>query len=1339
MPIYDIDTRVKLREMGIDPDRAKFLDEEQPQNPSTNPTPSVLAKPPTTTTAGAFGRSAARSFIPAGAGAAAAIGLGSVLDATGVGAPIGIPLQIGGALLGSYAAKKAQDAIANQVSPTYQQSEQTDVTEHPVASTLGGLTAQLPFFTPGIKPLVGAGRAIRDIASYPIMGARPAAADLGNLLNVGLGASIPTGMAVAEGERDPKQIVLQALGGALLNKPGVLAKAMGAQPNVYREYPTEGIKQAHAESGPVEGASFNMPRGVPPNERLLTEGEKPTKSLTDISEQLKSAEPTPQAVEQAKLAEQQAKLEENKLKLARIQTESQNAHIEAQIKEMQKNPPVLVQPEVVPVKPLKGVDYTKGQQKQIAENEAAPKTEAEDIQEQYDLGKRYSEGPNLKDLTEERQKPIVEGLKSSGVSSVPSQGYADKLQNLAKFRGVEMADAKVTNREGEEISGQASNRTETQPAKAYINPAKEGLDTRPHEIFHPFYNDLETVGNAEEKALVERASKAIESNETYQKWKSAREAAGMQSSPEEYLTTHVGEDEVRRLLGTDKKGDFKNWLTDFYTSAKEKLGNATPEDYARIFSRKLAYEPSFDEMFGKGGVRIPAVLKDEIDKSEGESLSNKEQPALKEAPVEYAGEQQGFGPIPGTHIYNLKEDISDTYKKGSTVSQRLLREHGFKIPEGMKGDSEELLTQKINKWAELKKNQQMSQGESLPTREEPDRSRLIPGVKNTSAAMSEPLINFDRGGMGRIQEYRDWLVQVKGMSSEAANQVVGEIENSRANHGEPNASNNPTRLEKESTNLSEQSLPRYSEDENIPPSESPAKGDTIPAERTPREISLGKFKPEIDKVRALKTPNAEIAADGLEGFYQKLTRLRGRYVNKFARNLREVNPVRGLGDYVKQNTDVADNVREYLDQKQDGKVPTKKLSGEEENTLKAVRDILKQTRIDQNSREGLRKGKFNEDYLPMVPDRKVIDTLQQNPESPEALKLKGDFEKYQREKMLQKNPEASVEDINKQVASNWENFINGWTKQTVDIASQFGPIDKPEGYGIPESWREKNLQDRMTRYLERVARRFAYYDAIESKPEVQKGLGVYKGHESVKTIMNDIAGVQPTSELFRSSVGGIVRAAMLGPLTGAKDFVSNLTLGFQHAQNPAQAVQSALHAWGTMKENIADSFDMGVNRVNLNTLEWSNGMDDVISGLRRTRDIISEVQGRNWLEQMTRATAFGQGRFLALDFAAQKAKGNLSKAGESFFKDMGKGLEIPKNGKLTPETVKELAARYVESVQGTYDYRGLPQIAVEGSWSPVLALARWNIEKANNFNKFVVNPLLNGNPRPMLMSTLGMF
>lgn len=517
-----------------------------------------------------------------------------------------------------------------------------------------------------------------------------------------------------------------------------------------------------------------------------------------------------------------------------------------------------------------------------------------------------------------------------------------------------------------------------------------------------------------------------------------------------------------------------------------------------------------------------------------------------------------------------------------------------------------------------------------------------------------------------------------------------------------------------------QKLKLVAEKHNIDPS-------TLPISRTEAELHLMKLRPEIDKI-----PDP-VVRDAFTDFYERITENRGKYVNKTLRNVRNLADLSSLIknitthplDYLKQDTTELSHVREWFDNAQDKK-PNIQLTENETKIRDAIKESLRQVRVDQNTRKYLRKGGFNPDYLPQTPDSSIINELQENPNSDKSKTYKQQFLDYQIKSEGQTKEEA---------ADNLKTFLDGFTKEKINLAEQFGPIDRAEGLGIPPEWREKNLLDRLNRYFERVSRRFAYHDSIEAKEGVLDSIKSHRGNTAVSNVYDNITGINPKQERWRSAAGGLIRAGMMGTMTGIKDFTSNITLGMQHQQNPLQTIRSTLDAWSNMSKNISDSFLTGRNRTNMNALEWSD-TPDIVSYLRRFRDVVSDIQGRNWLEQMTRATAFGMGRFTTLDFHSQFHNGNLSKQGKKWFDDFGKDVNW-KKAELSNDDILKISSRFVDSVQGTYDYRGLPVIAMEGTLSPVLALARWNIEKSNNFMKHVVTPLKNGNPYPAIMATLG--
>lgn len=500
---------------------------------------------------------------------------------------------------------------------------------------------------------------------------------------------------------------------------------------------------------------------------------------------------------------------------------------------------------------------------------------------------------------------------------------------------------------------------------------------------------------------------------------------------------------------------------------------------------------------------------------------------------------------------------------------------------------------------------------------------------------------------------------------------------------------------------------------------------------------LGRFNPvrsEITKIEELPHKNAPLVAKAFSNFDEQFRKYKGKFTNAAVDALDKYLDWTNPKELFTQNNKDFDTVVDYLFDMQDGGKSDIKLTAKQLEIEREVRKNLQETVAEKNTFKGLRHSVADPNYIPFIPSRDVLNTILNKSGTPEAKALMADWYKYYAAKGKSKPEADKALDI----------FRGGYDKQQVNLAQQFGPVDRAAGLGIPRSWREHNLMDIMTRFNNRYARRLAYHKTIESQEDVinalhdrEEGLAVA---EPVKTVAEDIAGVTEQEEAKRNAIAGMVRAMMLGPLTGAKDFASNLTLGWQH-QDLQQVIPALWDSWSNMKRNITDSFKEGVNRHNISTLEFGEGaLTDAIKTVRRLRDITSTVSGRNHLERWARATAFGQGKFLAMDNLWRAHKGKLTGQGKRFLDDFGpeNWQQYRDKGEFPPDVLDTMAARFVESVQGTYGYRGLPRLTQRGSLAPVLSLARWNVEKFNNFVKYNVNPALKGDIKPLLMSTLGM-
>jgi len=1122
MPIYDPTLRAKLIQLGHDPDAADYADSGQaPQQPTIN---SPQDQPSNT---GSFLRSAARAFPSVAGGLAAgakATALSSPLAAIPVAGPFIPPaIGIGTGILTAMGVRKAQDSLVlpNVLSPeqlqAYQRSESSDREVNPVASTAGEIAASGPFLAPSLKALPGAVRALGN----PLRGIKPNQADLGNLLNVGLGGAVPTATRyAADPEVTGKELLLEALGGVLMNRSTKLGQKIGLPKDVYT---------------PSTDARPTLRNGTPIEQVPVAPGYPDFIGPREIQ-----GPPLPDA---GTLQRQLFKNQVNKLAGKR-----------------------LLQEEEIP-------------------------------------------GPTDAILKSRRVEDINAGLAKQGLPDKPTQEYQDFFKNLGIKQKIITQDVPVYGDREQQVRGEALPRRGTGEATIKLNPNKAELDTAPHEQIHVKREDLKNLGDEGDKKLVSRGDKIIEESPAYQEWKAARDLEGNSSTVDEFATTLGGEDSVRRVLRTDGKGEFRNWLKDVESNWRIKFGKGRVEDVSRMSSNRLVNDPDFDVNY-KTGQTVKPVAETSV---EQDDTGIAKQAPVKDR-IEFKNKDGSVALVQHTLVEDIKDASGNVIKpKGSTVSEKSLQELGY------------------NKFQD------------------------------------------DAG-----------------------------------------------------TKLSDT------------PDTTPAK--PAPAKEEPKARTVPVLRPEVEKVRSIKSPAAKPVAEGMTKFYERFTENKGRLVNEFDQEIRSIsdldNTLKAIltqpKAYLDQTTPELSSAWKKMQQVRNGEKVT--FTPAEEAARKVIRKSLDKVRdIQRAEYPGIRTvGENDPDYVPHVTKFSSVNEVLTNPDSLKSKQLRADLINYQTGKLKSdKLDEAGAREI---ATKNFDTLVKGYNKKDTDIASQFGPLDKAEGIGLPVSWREQNPILAMERYLDRVSRRFAYADAFEKGgPDLLKQVEHLGANEHVSTVMNNIKGIHPQDEPLRNSLMGVVRAANLGPLTGARDFAANLVLGFQHHQNPVQSVTSAIHALTNMKENLADAYKSGRIRTHMNDLEWG----DTTSVLKRTRDILGDIQGRNFLEKITRATAMGQGKFVTLDFLEQQSKGNLSKTGKKWFEDFGKDVDW-KKGTLTKDELLKIAGRYVDSVQGTYDYRGLPKIAMEGTYSPLLALARWNIEKANNFQKFVINPAMQGNIKPLLMSTLGM-
>lgn len=1328
--------------------------------------------------------------------------VGSLLAGTGIGTIPGLAILGGSALIGGMAGNEGQemlepiirgegnfdDYLNDRVSNTTQLrklQEMKQAEEQPIANTVGGLAGSLVAMRPSIQSIKdlagGVANLTRAGAAAPSVAQTIAMQNA--VVNSGSGVIGSAYNDINAGEYPSlKNAVIGALTGALINEPNAVGRAMGfkpsigASPNASAEpitltediggvNPDVNFTSAIGPKRPMSGSLVdeqlglnpNSVRtlalksapdsGVGPNQVIDVENYSPnTKAAAGQMELInKAQEPygnrevdfikAKKELEQQRLHESEldsveadiikgknidrvnalsAELETpiNKPKLPYEQPVSSDLRqLQARLR---RNP---VEEAVVPIDELSEVDNSNTLEEAAKLNETEPLTEAELLERLHEnSGDRYQDSQDFdqfgKKLGTElsKIKPVTKVTKSGK----DYQAYT-RDQDLIDFDSISLPSSEEIVRPSRTLTSAESQliRKESLTPKLnsnLVNPetgneaygvAKVGSENRDIELNPKYVPD--TVAHEAAHHIVGEMLNNPKLKPTIEKWMKVH-------GDEESLVSAAGKAwEDRTVKNTE--GSFKSFAGDLVASVRSKIGKGSKDDVARLLSSKLIKDASFsereipkeptvkpvdtnEEKFSSDSFskELESDIKHKINTAEesldeGETLQYTREDAIREL-MQDMDEPEHYAFLHKKELedFAIKESIYKPYTKEqlSQIQVSSGRKYDFKRGDkyyrfegwGSKygqKDSYQDSTEQLNKTADAKRFKEIWDTIIAKQAKDVDYMGSEEGLKLWKEAES---IKNKRGGIEPDKsKFQDKLSEVKEDTKSGADKY---------------------------------------QDINLIPKP---------------------LRPEVDKI-AEKGAGGKVIADKATSFYEQFRANRGKFVNSISRellkNVNKLNPK----ELVTQNNETLDNVRSYMDDVSDSKTPSVTLNDKEQSIVGTIREHLKNIRLEQNSKTNLRTGGIDPNYFPQVVSRSVLDTIINKPESADAQRLIQDFYDYY----------ASQKKSVKDADDSLKEFRGGYTKRDVNIAEQFGPIDKAEGIGIPQSWREKNLIDRLARYSERVSRRFAYADTIGLDDTVHNLLVDPKvglnGAEPVKHVFNDIYGYKPMldskTEQLLMGLSGIIRAGRLGPLSGYKDLRSSFALGMQH-QHSTQVIHSMADAISNFKRNMESSYEAGVNRVNIGSLEMGDTENSVLSVLQTSRDVLNAVQGRNYLEKVTRAINYGQGQWLVNDNWAAQGKGKSNSQQNKFLKDFGKGLDLQKyTGKELPkEVVMEMASRYVESVQGSYDFRGLPSVTTHGMLAPIFSLARWNFEKLNNFQKYVVTPATKGNFKPLLLATLG--
>lgn len=890
----------------------------------------------------------------------------------------------------------------------------------------------------------------------------------------------------------------------------------------------------------------------------------------------------------------------------------------------------------------------------------------------------------------------------------------------ASRRGVTLgrAELPLSMPDGRRAAGVANrNRTSA------VDPAVATRDTPLHEVLHPFLEDLRTSTNPHDRKIVETGERLLGGNEP--------------------LTQQAGTEYLKLIEREASKPGLRQrarelW-NDFTATRAFDKGESTPEQTGRVVANQSRYRRSFGDDPALAKQATPA--RGVIGNSDGDN-EQQYQPTSEETAAALQAEHpkhRVFIAKNGSVIRQApqKFGVGKQNKRGFAtshetkyVTQQIIEPSHFES---------EYVRNLVTKHPSKPKGSEQYQEAELP-------EKLKPGTKDEEI-------------------YKEFFRKQGEIAVHAGDKKVSYHE--------------PEVISHQSAALPEREV--YGKPSN--PDDAP---DSVIESAEPEVITdKDKFalhvpnklqqiaSSAVDKVRFIGGKDAPMAvrkvanyaADSLGEMFRLETRYNGKYRENFARavestKLTEEESIK-LGTY---RWEMYNNGKSDLQGWYDSDSRIKKFN-------EALQNYLVEARLEQNAvglsvsgRKGERRGGIHPFYDPAIVSQKVRRIVTDNQTTPEAQQLRKELEDFWLEKLLRKAERGDNAALKQKVTNDVDDYIQALGKFDQGNERTFAALRKAEGYGLPRSWVDPSVVNRGLRYFARYAKDMAYFRAIENNSAARSIFNIPDQFGSkelnaaaladgtpIDKTTNAVASNKFAAKAFESSLryqsdiesivfsgSRLVTSGWLGPWSGARDILSSFIHNLPYTKTTDLA-RSFTPALRDFRKYYNDSFASGVNRSKVNAIEFgTESVNQLADWMNTKSDQISQIQGRNLMEKVTRGVQFGMGVNVArLVFA----RGNFVESA-NFLRMFGKGLNNPKQyiGKtnIPDHVLNELAAQWVEHNQGTYDARGLPSGAVKGQFAGLLSLARWGIEKQNAMYKDVWLPAkLNRDITPLLKVTLG--
>jgi len=598
---------------------------------------------PTTSKTGAFLANAAANVLPS----LAAMGVGSAVGgATSSMTPVvGIPAGIGAGMAAGAGANALQEKLLPQAAVDYLQRARQ---EHNLASAFGNVVGGGAVVRPSVEGTKQLGSGIINLISRlagPAARTEMTPGQVGTLVNAGIGAGVPAAVAgyhKFQGQDvDPAELAIEMAGGGLSTSPTKLGRMVGVHPTItdeqYRMLEQEGPGTLAGQE--IAENVAKLPDEVPPRLEKQSLGETridEPKLDAEYEKQLTTApvDVVPNkksATQELKLEAQQEALANDPEELAKAVTRKENedaAKIAAEneklkIADEKRRDALRKELETENQASILGeqeVEKTKAMREVTPEPRELPPVENT---REVALAGQPAKVPASENS--EVPYPFFQQVRSELMSKPATKSMLEYFKKLgANFRNYKVEEDNSITHEGQPVRGVALVRKGIDDTLIKVSRKDANQETLPHEAFHAFWNYLKSVAGVDVAGHAQKIENVVKDSPAFKEW-----SAKNQGDVEEFLTSKVGQATVQKL--SEQDSPFRSGLRDAASALKARL-TQNPDDYARLFARKLLLDPKNVEAGGKQegtAAKTQPITKGESTDSESLDLSPEKFSTLK--------------------------------------------------------------------------------------------------------------------------------------------------------------------------------------------------------------------------------------------------------------------------------------------------------------------------------------------------------------------------------------------------------------------------------------------------------------------------------------------------------------------------------------------------------------------------------------------------------------------------------------------------------------------------------------------------------------------------------------